>query len=90
MHLMDLLTSKEFRQGSITDPIIYGRKLRAWQVYHHRAEVVTARIAVVCTNCGYVLTRTLVPLLCMIRHSAFFVATYVTMPRQEILLTFRR
>lgn len=32
LRLMDLLSSREFRQSSITDPVVYGRKLRAWQV----------------------------------------------------------
>lgn len=32
LRLMGLLASTEFRQSSITDRLIYGRKLRAWQV----------------------------------------------------------
>lgn len=30
--LMDLHNSKEFRQAGITDQLVYGRKLRSWQV----------------------------------------------------------
>lgn len=38
-HLMELHTSKEFRQCSITDSVVYGRKLRAWQVWRRRGLV---------------------------------------------------
>lgn len=30
--LMELHNSKEFRQAGITDQVVYGRKLRSWQV----------------------------------------------------------
>lgn len=30
--LMALQESKEFRQCNVTDPVVYGRKLRGWQV----------------------------------------------------------
>ncbi|CAM9393468.1 unnamed protein product [Ectocarpus sp. 6 AP-2014] len=39
VRLMEVLSSKEARQAGITDPVAYGRKLRAWQA--------------LCVLCGY-------------------------------------